>query len=165
MVLVLERKTAGYILLALTILLLITLSIVKYEFDRRNEYLCELYHTYSSPDMSRCPAHQGTEVTSWLLVTGFILTAMIAATGGFLLLPEKDRDQNTPVKRDFSELDADERRVCEALMGRDGAMYQSDLLKETGFSKVKLTRVLDRLTAKGLVERHRRGMTNLVVLK
>ena len=44
-------------------------------------------------------------------------------------------------------------------------MYQSSLMKETGFSKVKTTRVLDRLETKKILERKRRGMTNLVVLR
>ena len=35
----------------------------------------------------------------------------------------------------------------------------------TGFGKVKITRVIDRLEGKNLIERRRRGMTNVVVFK
>jgi uncharacterized membrane protein len=42
---------------------------------------------------------------------------------------------------------------------------QSDIVNNTSLTKVKVTRLLDKLEGKGLVERRRRGMGNLVVLK
>jgi uncharacterized membrane protein len=44
-------------------------------------------------------------------------------------------------------------------------MYQSDLIKETEFSKVKITRILDKMESKDVIDRKRRGMTNIIVLK
>jgi uncharacterized membrane protein len=44
-------------------------------------------------------------------------------------------------------------------------MYQSDLVGKTGFPKAKVTRCLDALENKKLVERKRKGMGNLVLLK
>ncbi|RLE76927.1 MAG: transcriptional regulator, partial [Thermoprotei archaeon] len=35
----------------------------------------------------------------------------------------------------------------------------------TGFSKAKVSRILDKLEAMGLVERKRRGMSNIVLLR
>ncbi len=46
-----------------------------------------------------------------------------------------------------------------------GAMFQADLIEKTGFGKAKMTRIIDRLEGKDLVERRRRGMTNIIVLK
>ena len=40
----------------------------------------------------------------------------------------------------------------------------SDLIKESGMNKVKVSRILDRLEGKGLIDRKRRGMTNIVIL-
>ncbi|MDP2908774.1 MAG: MarR family transcriptional regulator [Nanoarchaeota archaeon] len=62
-------------------------------------------------------------------------------------------------------LGVDERLVFEKIIGSEGSMFQSDLVEKTGMPKVKVTRVLDKLEGKGLVERKRRGMTNIVVLK
>ncbi len=64
-----------------------------------------------------------------------------------------------------ADLDADEARVVAIINEGNGSVYQSDILKKTGFSKVKVSRMLDRLEQKGLLERKRRGMTNLVVAK
>jgi len=39
------------------------------------------------------------------------------------------------------------------------------LIEKTGFGKAKMTRIIDRLEGRCFVERKRRGMTNIVVLK
>jgi len=65
----------------------------------------------------------------------------------------------------LNKLDNDERLILEKIIESDGAIFQSDLVEKTKFSKVKVTRILDKLEGKGLVERRRRGMTNVVVLK
>lgn len=43
-------------------------------------------------------------------------------------------------------------------------MPQGDLVALSGYSKAKVSRLLDRLEAKGLVVRLRRGMSKRVVL-
>lgn len=68
-------------------------------------------------------------------------------------------------KIDVSTLDSDEKKVAEVLREKDGSVFQSDVIKALGYSKVKVSRILDRMEQKGLVERKRRGMANLVVLK
>lgn len=66
---------------------------------------------------------------------------------------------------DLSKLDEDEQRICTLIQEQDGSMYKSDLIKETCFSKVHMTRVLDKLEGKKILERKRRGMTNIIVLR
>lgn len=68
-------------------------------------------------------------------------------------------------KKIIDALGADERKVFVELINSQGSIYQSDLIGKTGFTKVKVTRILDRLEGKGLVERKRRGMTNIIILK
>jgi uncharacterized membrane protein len=63
------------------------------------------------------------------------------------------------------ELAADERKIFERVIDAGGDVLQSELVAATAFNKVKVTRILDRLEAMGLVERCRRGMANAVVLK
>ena len=55
--------------------------------------------------------------------------------------------------------------IMNIVLREDGSVYQSDLIKETKKSKVQVSRVLDKLEGKGLIERKRRGMTNVIVLK
>ncbi len=66
------------------------------------------------------------------------------------------------VKKDLSE---EEKFIVDKIIEADGSILQAELVEKTNYSKVKITRILDKLEAKGVIERKRRGMTNLVVLK
>ncbi|MEM5778228.1 MAG: MarR family transcriptional regulator [Candidatus Aenigmatarchaeota archaeon] len=65
----------------------------------------------------------------------------------------------------LNRLTEDEKLVLEKIIEEDGTIFQSELVDKTNFTKVKITRILDKLEGKGLVERKRRGMTNVVILK
>jgi len=60
--------------------------------------------------------------------------------------------------------DGDEGVVLRLVVEAGGSMFQSDVVKLSGFSRGKVSLVLDRLEARGLIERKRSGMTNLVLL-
>ncbi len=66
---------------------------------------------------------------------------------------------------DTLELDEDERKIVELLKENGGILFQSDIVEYTGFSKAKVSRILDKLEVKGVVEKRRRGNTNVVILK
>lgn len=61
-------------------------------------------------------------------------------------------------------LDRDERLLFLEIKERGGAALQKDIGSRDGFSRSKVTRLLDRLEAKGLLVREREGMTNRVRL-
>ena len=82
------------------------------------------------------------------------------------------KEQIKPVKiskENFKEvmkgLNDEENIVLEKIIEAEGTVFQSDLVEKSGFTKVKVTRILDKLEGKGIVERKRRGMTNVVILK
>jgi uncharacterized membrane protein len=68
-------------------------------------------------------------------------------------------------KNVLKDLDSETRSVLEKIIENNGSMFQSQLVEDLGLTKVKITRILDRLEGKGLIERKRRGMTNIVLLK
>lgn len=61
-------------------------------------------------------------------------------------------------------LDGDERRLYEMIEAAGGEILQMNLVSSGGFSKSKVTRLLDKLERKGLIRRERHGMTNKVIL-
>lgn len=75
----------------------------------------------------------------------------------------------TKSKKDYKEmakkLKPEEKVVFANVAESDGVIFQSDLVDKTGFSKVKVTRILDKLEAQGLIERKRRGMSNVIIIK
>ncbi|MDP2906564.1 MAG: MarR family transcriptional regulator [Nanoarchaeota archaeon] len=77
--------------------------------------------------------------------------------------PKKITKEN--YKDVMKDLDDDEKSVFEKIIESEGSIFQSELVEKTSMPKVKITRVLDKLEGKGLIERKRRGMTNIVILK
>ena len=59
----------------------------------------------------------------------------------------------------------DQQIIYQAVLDEDGMMAQSDIVEKTGLSKSNVSRTLDILESMGLVERRRRGMGNIIMLK
>ncbi len=77
--------------------------------------------------------------------------------------PKKITKEN--YQKVMSTLTGDEKKVLLKIIESQGTIFQSDLVDKTKFTKVKVTRILDRLEGKRLIERKRRGMTNVIILK
>ena len=68
-------------------------------------------------------------------------------------------------KKNLKNLDKEELKVMNLILGKNGSMFQSEIVDQTALGKVKVTRILDSLESQGLIERKRRGMTNIVMLR
>ena len=62
-------------------------------------------------------------------------------------------------------LKEDEQKVFQVVLDSEGIIAQSELSDLTGVSKSNVSRALDLLESRGYVERRRRGMGNIIVLK
>lgn len=157
-------KTIGYALAGISIILLITLTFIKIDVDERDLFLCQQFHE-NNLDMADCPAH--TSNISWVITVAFGLSFLMLGLGIYILVFSKQvlKDSKQFKEVDLSKLDDEEKQVYAFVKSKEGSTYQSDLVKETGFSKVKMSRILDKLETKGILERRRRGMANLVILK
>ncbi len=58
-----------------------------------------------------------------------------------------------------------EEKIVYSILVKERSMFQADLVEKSGFNKVKVTRILDRLEGRHLIERKRRGMNNIVILR
>lgn len=163
-------KIVGYALIGFSAALFIALSFIKVQVDEQSAFLCERFHD-EKLDMKTCPVHQANSFwtnVSWMLTSAFGIDFLILAAGvylGFIHKPSSKDPKKDFKEIDISSLDGEEQKVYGIVKSKEGSSYQSDLIKETGFSKVKMTRILDRLESKGILERKRRGMTNIAVLK
>lgn len=66
---------------------------------------------------------------------------------------------------DLSGLDGKEKELVKLIQENSGAMFQAELMEKLGVGKVGMTRMLDKLEAKQIIERKRRGMNNIVIIK
>ncbi len=98
-----------------------------------------------------------------------MISPVIAVAMLFLLL--YDGEKRVDKKKDRKTftipegLSDDEKRVVEILIKHNGIAFQKDIVKESGFSKAKVSRILDRLEYRGIIERKRSGNVNVVYLK
>ena len=158
-------KTLGIILTSLSLILLFVLTIVKIDFDNQSSFLCEKFHE-NRLDMNQCPAHKSN--ASWMFTIAYGISFLMLGAGLYLIfmfkqIPEETKKEFRQI--DLTKLDEEEKKIYEIIKSKGGSAYQNDLIKETEFTKVKITRILDKLEMSNILERKRRGMTNLVVLK
>lgn len=94
----------------------------------------------------------------WLLLG----VGAAAALGGALVWRRKRQAKHPP----WEELTkSDEDRVLDLLKQSGGALYQSDLVRLTGFSKSKVSALLALLKQRGVIEKTKRGRKKLITLR
>lgn len=139
------------------ILLAIILFFIIFDYVNKIRYMnikeCEALHGQV------CMIHE--TYFPWQGYIGFSIVLIIFALGLYLTLKKEKLIKAKPIPKDLTK---EEKKVYE-LIAKEGAIFQADLVEKTGFNKVKVTRILDKLEGKQLIERKRRGMANVVVLK
>lgn len=159
----LNNRKIGFALIVIAVLSLILISSVKVSYDAQATQLCELFDEDPMLDMNECPAHSNNSA-SWIIPILFGISFLTGGVGIYFM--NLTRSTSSKFKKiNIEELDDEERKIYQAIVEKEGSIYQSDLIKETKFSKVKVSRILDRMELKKILERKRRGMTNIVILK
>ncbi|MBS3071370.1 MarR family transcriptional regulator [Candidatus Pacearchaeota archaeon] len=161
-----ENKNVGYLVIGLAIIIILIILIF-------NRALVEIVNTSCTMvGHDSCPMFQTIEQQTYLSLT---IVGILIILGLFLIFSKqteriiirrvKDKRDNIIEKTlDLSQLKPEEKQILK-LVQENKAIFQSDIIDKTGFGKAKVTRIIDRLEGNGLVERKRRGMTNVVVLK
>ena len=91
---------------------------------------------------------------------GDIITAAAPASAGDIILEERRQRWEGVAKT----LKDDEQTLFKAIID-EGIVHQSELVEKTGLPKSNVSRALYGLESRGLIERRRRGMGNVILLK
>tara|TARA_Y100000310_G_scaffold238339_1_gene241713 strand:- start:577 stop:1059 length:483 start_codon:yes stop_codon:yes gene_type:complete len=159
-----KNKHGGFLVIAITIVFFF----VVLSYNNALEQIVNATCTHGL----ECPMHVTLRtqqaisygLMSVLLVVGLMISFLMKdkpeqITKGKKNLSEKERG------RKLQHLDDKEKIIMNIILRENGSVYQSEIVRETKQSKVKITRILDQLEGKGLIERRRRGMTNIIILK
>ena len=163
-----NQKSIGMLLIAISIILLFILTFIKLDRDKQTNSLCSLIHE-NKLEIQECTKHDTS--FSWLIIIAYGVGIISLIIGGYLLAilsietDEQKEDKKQSETKTPPKLDNEENKIYELIKNKDGSIYQTDLVNETGYSKVKMTRILDKMESKNVLERKRRGMTNIIVLK
>lgn len=157
-------RVIGLMLVGMSAVLLFTTLSFTHTILRLNE---EIHKACPLPP-EICPAKRNV-LPPETIVSVFVVVCL-GGLGSFFLIKTKRIEKITikervELKDIVKLLGKDEKRVYDEIIASDGFIFQADLVKKTGYSKVKVSRILDKLEAKGIVERRRRGMANVVVVK
>jgi len=110
---------------------------------------------------SACPMYATLKLQR---IISFTLLTVVFLIGIYFIFSKNIKNLLKEKTRDINLTD-EERSIVSLLKSNDNSLYQSDLIKQTEKSKVQITRILDRLEAKKVIDRKRRGMTNIIILK
>lgn len=153
-----NNKQVGLIITSFAVIL----GIVIYFFNRA---LSQIVNTSCDHGPS-CPMWGSITFHTNITIALMIIVLLIGLY--FVFFGDKNKKTKTKKTQDYimpQDLNPDEKQIIQIIMEEDGAIFQSQLTEKTGMSKVKITRILDKLEGKGIIERKRRGMTNVVILK
>ena len=160
-----ENKNIGWILLSASILIIIFTFLYSSALDDAVRTSCFLQHG----DVESCEMFDSVAKQTYfsLAIGGVLLIVslfLIFSKPNEKIIVKKIKEKKVSRNVDLSGFRPEEKQVYN-LVKENGAIFQADLIEKTGFGKAKMTRIIDRLEGRGFVERKRRGMTNIVVLK
>lgn len=140
-------------LLLLTFVLAIT--ILNYSYENA---LNDIVNTTCTHGLS-CPMYATLNAQHTFSIILIIILIIVSA---YFILADYLKKHLFYAKAKIA-VSGEEKKIYELL--KKGSISQNDLIKETGITKVKMTRILNRLEKKGLIERKRAGAGNVVELK
>ena len=157
-----ENKNVGYLMLGISILIIIIIFLFNSALNEIVTASCGIHS-----DGTICPLYGTINTQTYMALS---IAGILIAVSLFLIFTKQKekiifkKSKEKHSKKDSSELKQEEKIVFQ-LVQQNKAIFQADLIEKTGFGKAKMTRIIDRLEGKNFVERKRRGMTNVVVLK
>jgi len=119
---------------------------------------------------STCPMYETIKTQTWISLAIALLILIIGLFFIFSKETEKIVLKTRVIKErkkliDKKGLNKQEKQVIGLIEKENGAIFQRDLMERLNIGKVGITRLLDKLESRQIIERKRRGMNNIVVLK
>ena len=159
-----ENKNVGYLLLGISVFVIFLIFLFNSTLNEAVRNSCFLQHG----DVQSCEMFDTVNKQTYfaLSISGILVIVslfLIFAKPKEKIVIKKFKEKKQKI--DLSGLDKKEKEVMEILEKENGTIFQAELMEKFGIGKVGITRLLDKLEAKQLIERKRRGMNNVVVLR
>ncbi|MCR4284824.1 MAG: hypothetical protein NUV97_02135 [archaeon] len=157
-----KNRNVGYLIVGIAVLMVVIILIFNSALKDIVGQTCEHGPTCEMYDTITVQTNLSLAIAGLVFAIGLFL---IFAKESEKIIIQKVKQKIPKKTINLSGLDATEKKVVEILQREGGAFFQISLMEELGVGKVKMTRMMDKLEAKQLVERKRRGMNNIIVLK
>lgn len=154
-----KNRNVGFLVVGISVLIFLMVGMFNYALKDIVDETCSHGPT--------CTMYDTISIQSGI---SLLIAGLVLLIGVFLVFAKPD--EKIIVKKikekkkvlNLSGLSPSEKEAVK-LVKESGGIFQADLMEKLGIGKVGLTRLLDKLEAKQIVERKRRGMNNFVVLK
>jgi len=121
----------------------------------------------SNPDILRIERREPIDLLLTPLLLAFLIGGLLSITSGIALwqLTRIKELKEFKAKLTSTLLTDEEKHVLKELENNDGELTQKELTDRTGFSRVKVHRIVEKLEAKKLVKKYEYGQTNKIVIE
>lgn len=159
-----ENKKVGWLILGIAVLMVVIIFLFQSALKDIVSASCTIAHGGNS-----CPMYdtinQQTYLSLAIVGVLVILALFLMFTKPKEKIVVKTIKEKAKIKEyNLSDLNKEEKSVFN-LVKESKAIFQAELIEKVGLGKAKVTRILDRLEGNQLVERKRRGLNNVVILK
>ncbi|MBI2207923.1 MarR family transcriptional regulator [Candidatus Woesearchaeota archaeon] len=156
-----NNKSLGIIIVALSAILLYIMVSFSLNIAKSEAVAC--VHPGGGP----CPITAHIPLASYF---GFLVALTIGILGFYIFVnsgvtEKMQKEVAEKIRMAAKGLQGDEKKAYEIIAASDGAIFQAELVEKMEYAKVKVSRILDKLEGKGLIERRRRGLANMVLIK
>ncbi len=161
-----DNKNIGYLIIGISVLI----GFIIYSF---NKALTKMVAT-SCTHGPECPMwgtiNFQTSISLGIMIFVLLLGLYLIFSNKFNnkqkdIISKTSQIQFKDSSKILASLDKEEALIYNHILDSKGTIFQSELVDKSKLSKVKVTRLLDKLEGKNIIERKRRGMTNVVILK
>jgi uncharacterized membrane protein len=155
-----ENKKVGLIIIGIAVLMSVIVLIFNFTLKEITSQSCSMGTSCSM---------YGSITIQTLVSFSIIAIVLIIGIAIFFAKPKEKiivkMKKEKKKKINLEGLDKKEKEVIAFLQNENGAVFQKALMDKLEIGKVGITRLLDKLEAKQLIERKRHGMNNIVVLR
>jgi len=157
-----KNRMVGFLVVGIAIVIGIIVLIFNMGLKDIVGQTCTHGPTCSMYDTIAVQTYVSLAIAGLVLVIGLFL---IFAKENETIIMKTKTIQKKKKKLSLEGFDKNEKKVIQLLQEENGTIFQADLIEKLGVGKVGITRLLDKLEAKQIIERKRRGMNNVIVLK
>lgn len=163
-----KPRYLGITMFVTGLIVLIILFYFNSELNNQNlEHCLEICKTKEgvSCSIESCPFYSEHNSSEKFILFIGLLVAFMTGIGFYLSLTKTEKIIEQK-EYDISKLNSEEKKMFFFVKeNKDKGIYQSNIVEHFNFPKSKVSRILDKLEQLGVIERKRRGMTNIIFLK
>jgi uncharacterized membrane protein len=158
-----ENKNVGYLLLGLSLIIIFIIFLFNNAMKQIIIEQCGPVHsaTCEMNDNVNQQTYLSLGIVAILIIASVVL---ISTKPKEKIIVKKIKEKIPKRSYNLSGLRKEDKKAFQVIQ-ENKTIFQADLIEKLDFGKAKVSRILDRLENKELVERKRRGMTNVVTLK